>query len=603
MSFAGLILIGFIILFVPLVIIFGIFNAVKAIKHKEQRKNRIIGVIISLLIALPLLPLFLSLAYQTAAHVGGNIYDSRPLPKAKKEALEQAEAAAEYFTELAEYELSKYVPEPDAHRNGIYPQGECQEARDVIFGELGFNKAYVYDGYVEFSNTVYYQSNLGMGDWTVLEISYYADGTPDGAYSEKITDKLYAYLYEISDRYYAVTTSPKPIPIEDKTTVAETAAPETTSSAAAVTSTTVPPTYEPDLSGFIKPELLTERVKTEAVKELDLKALEEMQGYDIDCNLEADEHYMKRRDAVEKQLTGDELEQFRSRNYFHEMWLEPFYLGNDTAEWVVVASYCTYNTQLAGYHQILYVKNGEIVRKSQVLNQGDYNGWKLCGNMLVSCATEKGVCLYDIESGGTNYIKGNPDAQQWEPVYYLTEDYMLFGNGSLALYDFKSGELTDTGINLCRDPYEYWAVKNNLLCFIEWDGDMGIYDMETRTLDRTAEVYEGMFISIDSDEYTVKSAYNAPEGSYDDASAIIAERKSDGEKICIDLTELCGGKHLMYGEIHGDWVILKILEDNDIAVNLSSMKAALFENGRYSGAACRNSRKYTINDVIFPEIP
>ncbi|MBQ7834435.1 MAG: hypothetical protein IJ385_01505, partial [Ruminiclostridium sp.] len=151
MSFAGLILIGFIILFVPLVIIFGIFNAVKAIKHKEQRKNRIIGVIISLLIALPLLPLFLSLAYQTAAHVGDNIYDSRHLPEAKKKALEQAGAAAEYFTELAEYELSQYVPEPDVLRNGIYPQGECQEARNVIFGELGFNKAYVYDGYVEFS--------------------------------------------------------------------------------------------------------------------------------------------------------------------------------------------------------------------------------------------------------------------------------------------------------------------------------------------------------------------------------------------------------------------------------------------------------------------
>ena len=171
------------------------------------------------------------------------------------------------------------------------------------------------------------------------------------------------------------------------------------------------------------------------------------------------------------------------------------------------------------------------------------------------------------------------------------------------LYEFADGGLTDTGINLCLDPDEYCAIKDNRLCFIEWDGDMGIYDLETKTLDSSAKVYEGMFISTDSEEYTVKSAYNAPNGKYNDASAIIAERKSDGKKICIDLREFCGGKRISSGEIHGDWVILKISEGDDIAVNIVSLKAALFENGKYQGAACRNGDIFTINDIIFPEIP
>lgn len=209
-GFLSLFLLGLIIIIST--VIYIIRSIISYKKNKELSCLRVSFSIVLIIASMALAPMTFGFIYECARLAAINSEN----PHQYEQEIEKAVENAHYFIELSEYELSVF--EGDKVK-GIYPEGECQEARDAIFFDL-CNTAYVTPhngGMVIFQDCIDKIAGLYEGRIIVLEIIYFVD--ENRVYNDytKIGDHLYIHTRETGARDYAYTTVPQTAPPTEQT--------------------------------------------------------------------------------------------------------------------------------------------------------------------------------------------------------------------------------------------------------------------------------------------------------------------------------------------------------------------------------------------------
>lgn len=334
--------------------------------------------------------------------------------------------------------------------------------------------------------------------------------------------------------------SPTSSTVQSTTSSALTTPKQTTSTAAAEEALSA---AEPDLLptgyDYIVPERENMTVSMNATK-LDLDEIRDAVGYQLDgIDLESDELYVWRKENIEKNYTGDKLEEYRSRNYFYPSYCEAYYIGSEQTDWAVVLEY-NLGLQLSTYSRIALVKNNEIVYLSEVFDFACL--WIYSNGQFISIAEEKGLCIYDTESRKASYINsaddGTPLVVYWFGIADISDNYIIFCHQyeDAYLYDRSNGSVKALP-DLYLDPYTdlYRIEGDTLYCCIDYEDMYYAYDLITQEKAALKNADISTVVRLESGDYSVYSADNYYH--YVTADTIVAERKSDGAQKAFDLSD------------------------------------------------------------------
>lgn len=273
---------------------------------------------------------------------------------------------------------------------------------------------------------------------------------------------------------------------------------------------------------------------------LDLDEIRDAVGYQLDgIDLESDELYLLARENIEKNYTGDELEEYRSRNYFYPSCNEAYYIGSEQADWAVVLEY-NLGSMLSTYSRIALVKNNEIVYLSEVFDFACL--WIYSNGQLISIAEEKGLCIYDAASRKASYINsaddGTPLVVYWFGIADISDNYIIFRHQyeDAYLYDRSNGSVKALP-DLYLDPYTdlYRVEGDTLYGYIDYEDMYYAYDLITQEKAALENADISTVVRLESGDYSVYSADNYYH--YVAADAVVAERKSDGTQKAFDLKD------------------------------------------------------------------
>lgn len=313
---------------------------------------------------------------------------------------------------------------------------------------------------------------------------------------------------------------------------------------------------------------------------LDLWGIAEEVGYELPgIDLESDHLYIRQKELVEEKYTGEELEEWRSRNYCYELLPGAYYIGSEQDDWIAIVEY-NYGAQLSTYSRIVHIKDGEISYISEVIDAPCM--WSFSDGQLINPADEKGLCIYDIASREVRYIETADDGTElnvsWIDIYYVSDRYVLFGHyddnydRSMYMYDRENGSFTahkDLYIDPMMQRYELHG--DELHCYDTESGEYTVYDLTTQET-TTLETDDLSAIQcFESGDYVVASADKSRPYSVS-AAAVAVTRKSDGEEKAFDLREYFDeDDHLIDFYAEGDWLYLQTYGDI-IALNFKTAR-------------------------------
>lgn len=401
-------------------------------------------------------------------------------------------------------------------------------------------------------------------------------GCAEDVNSESLLPETEEVTQTTSSQQTAATTS--------ATTTAVTTTTAKTTSASAIVDDT--PTEDenalPEGYDYIVPTKgdLEATVIADESTRLDLWGIAEEVGYELPgIDLESDHLYIRQKELVEEKYTGEELEEWRSRNYCYELLPGAYYIGSEQDDWIAIVEY-NYGAQLSTYSRIVHIKDGEISYISEVIDAPCM--WSFSDGQLINPADEKGLCIYDIASREVRYIETADDGTElnvsWIDIYYVSDRYVLFGHyddnydRSMYMYDRENGSFTahkDLYIDPMMQRYELHG--DELHCYDTESGEYTVYDLtmqETTTLE-TDDL--SAIQCFESGDYVVASADKSRPYSVS-AAAVAVTRKSDGEEKAFDLREYCNEDTILrdlYAE--DDWLYLQTY-DEILALNFKTTR-------------------------------
>ncbi len=409
----------------------------------------------------------------------------------------------------------------------------------------------------------------------------------------------------------------------DTTAAATATAMETTAvTTVSVSETTV--NDNPITISAIAPYLTDKIITVTAEKLVDNEKIRELYGYDFEID-EEDEYIISRKQAVEEKFEGEELEKWRSRNYLDEYSIKSFYVGNEKADWLINLSYGYYNTQLWCYENYLFIKDNEIVYETGIIPVSISGYGKVNGNDYFGCSTSDGILHIDLLTGEYDFI----EADNWSAIADINEDYFIYGNGLLYVYDRINKEIIipEVDINWCGLDSNMMELNGSRIEYSTYDDPETVlfYDIKTGESGKCDYTYyDGMLHYFENDEYIVKSPKNVAGSEKYDGTLLTITRKSDGLSKTFDMTTLpkseknnTSGYTFQPGFVFfvDDWFIPNMDILNPVAINFETEEAAvvdyqvschayMFEkvDGRYFGRYWNENNEYQACEIFF-ELP
>ncbi len=354
------------------------------------------------------------------------------------------------------------------------------------------------------------------------------------------------------------------------------------------TAETLPEGYD-----YIIPEHSELQVETKYIagSKLDLLNIMDRIGYELESiDLESDENYTERRSFIEEHYSGEELNGYRSRNYFESIYPTAYYIGSDTTDWVVITEYNA-GSQISPYARIVCIKDNELAYTSEVLDLPSM--WFLSDGMLFSPAGENGLCIFDVEERHIRYINsaadGTPLAVAWYGIIGYSDDYIVFEcydpenyhyTATYMLYK-RSDEVRRTSL-VSFDPYcdSYRISENRLYYHIDYLNESGIYDLSENKAELLAPNERSHLCCMEDDNYLIRSLYENERGQIN-MKAVSITRKSDGkekffdlrEKVCEPKGSMTYSENLHFFDSDGDWLYI-VIQGNDFALNFETEQTA-----------------------------
>lgn len=377
-------------------------------------------------------------------------------------------------------------------------------------------------------------------------------------------------------------------------TTSGTTAPDTTDDAPIEDETALPVGYdytvptEGDLTAAV---ILDENIK------IDLSRIRDEVGYELPgIDLESDELYIRQKEYIEAKYTGEELDEWRSRNYFYKITPDAYYCGSEHTDWLAVIEY-NYGLQHSTYARFAHIKDGEIVYLSEVIEAPCI--WNYSNGQLFNPANEKGICVYDVESRTISYISKADNGMElnvsWSDMYLVDDRYILFehihskDNHGMYMYDREEDSVTQLNdLYLDHMMHRYALHGDKLHCYDTENDRYTVYDLKTQESTRLDSDDLTKIQCFESGDYTVVSADKSRPYSVS-AEAVVVTRKSDGAEKAFDLREYCDEDTILrniYAE--GDWLYLQTY-DKILALNFRTSKIVeLTGTDKYSRISLEN---------------
>lgn len=321
---------------------------------------------------------------------------------------------------------------------------------------------------------------------------------------------------------------------------------------------------------------------------LELTALADEVGYELPgVDLESDEYYVRRREDIEADCTGEELEEWRSRNYFYFTTSYAYYVGNTQEDWIAIIDY-NYGSQISPYSRLAHIKNGEIVYLSEVIDAPC--AWQLSDGQLFTPAGDKGLCIYDIASRKARYIETADDGEKlylyWHSLCSASEDHIIFDSypednePHIYLYDRKADTVKEMR-SFSFDPMaDRWnLIGEKLYYYSEWTEEYSVYDIVTQEYALLEKDDFTALNRLENDDYIVTSADKGfTHSAVVSAEAVVVTRKSDGKEKAFDLRGLSESDVIRSFYSDGSWLYF-ITPVDIIAINFDTTRIAKVNGG------------------------
>ncbi len=334
------------------------------------------------------------------------------------------------------------------------------------------------------------------------------------------------------------------------------------------------------------------------------------------CNFEVekDEQYEYAKKYCEENYEGEELEKFRSRNYLDEGYAAATYLGNENADWCVEISYGYPHAMLASYENFVFIKNGEIKYETGFIGINLAGGGCVEGNDYYMPSSAGPILHINLLNGEYDFI---PTENIWSAIADINEDYFIFGNGLLYVYDRKNKEIIkpSADINWCGLDSTVMQLNGNIIEYTEYnDPDSGYYyNIETEESGVCEIIPEAKRGYYEDENYIITGELNLPEDDIYDGEIITVTRKADGLSKRFDMTQFpekyqstsWGGYNFFPSgtfTIEG-WIIPEMWGVVPIAINFETEETAVIDfKATFSGIVKDNGRYFgnywDENDVI-----
>lgn len=174
---------------------------------------------------------------------------------------------------------------------------------------------------------------------------------------------------------------------------------------------------------------------------VNIDKLREQLGYDIPVDVSSHPVYQQL-----KKQTEDYTEEYREmllQQKFLNIGIGFVYIGSKQADWLLTADYrfIDYPSELI-YRRIMLVKDDVITEFfSEELSEYSYMNDTEDGKLI---ARNDGT-LYSFDIN-TRQFTELCSIDEYETIPYISDRFILFGNGALHCYDRETGEVSDTGI-------------------------------------------------------------------------------------------------------------------------------------------------------------
>ncbi len=313
--------------------------------------------------------------------------------------------------------------------------------------------------------------------------------------------------------------------------------------------------YQPEAPDWLVPILSDKKVTFDLSGEVSRNKIKGEIGYDIDFDVTAFDYYDAGVQFAEDELSGEELEALRERNYIAEV--SPFFipLCTEEADWLAVQNYHMYGLKGAFLSRLLLIKNGEIARELEPLELE-----QIYGNNVSNAVYRRGELYINTGSGLKRIHMHTGEAMMVIPydglisnglITAASDDYIICGNGAQAILVLETGEVIYPDIRWYPLGNEPLRLIGDRVEYTE-DGVPKVYDIKTRTLteDSTLAFADG-FCEKNNEVWSVCfEAVTDDLGSTTCFSGIKAINLSDGSERVYDLKALNSG---LTGDIIFNW--------------------------------------------------
>lgn len=198
--------------------------------------------------------------------------------------------------------------------------------------------------------------------------------------------------------------------------------------------------------------------------------------------------------SVEYECTYDEFIEVKNKELGHQylyMLLDYTYLGNEEADWICTANYMS-DVAIPSliYSEIVLIKDNQVIRQVcdiyKMLIVGVY-----VSNGEVFVHTYGGLSSLDLNTGETQMLIDD----NYGELVHIDENYIIFGERNIRIYNRITGEITETGINHSTYGMPSYKIRlnENRLEYVDMTTGKGmVYDIET------GEIYEDESLVFES---------------------------------------------------------------------------------------------------------
>ena len=235
-------------------------------------------------------------------------------------------------------------------------------------------------------------------------------------------------------------------------------------------------------SEWITPKLSPEKVTFTLSGGVSTEKIAEYAGYDIDFDVTASDYYESGVEYVERCYEGKELEEIREHNYIFKSNPSFHYMGTEAADWLATVSYGIYAGQATSFERLFLIKDGEVVRELEPLEDWILAAYCIRGEIYLSSAVN-GLRKTDIVTGESPVVlKQDIQNDGWGMIAAINEDYIVYGGSMQKILVRETGEIIDPDINWDGMSQLPLILSDDMIYYTYWLGEYHSYDIKKRVM-------------------------------------------------------------------------------------------------------------------------